>query len=161
GSKKRGLKVWSVGTPVAKSELYRWLKLDRPTDEALAKGEGWPPGFCHFPRYGEEFFKQLTAERLVTRMVKGFPRGVWEKDGGRRNEALDCRVYARAAAAVFGIDRLDERQWKRLEEPLGVPGVTTASPAVKTEPKRKPPPSRDHGDDWLGGRGGDNWLDGR
>ncbi|MBF0563507.1 MAG: phage terminase large subunit family protein, partial [Alphaproteobacteria bacterium] len=99
GSRKRGLKVWSVGTPVAKSELYRWLKLDRPTDEARVKGEGWPPGFCHFPQYGEEFFKQLTAERLVTRLVKGFPKGVWEKDGGRRNEALDCRVYAGAAAS--------------------------------------------------------------
>ncbi len=156
GSRKRGLKVWSVGTPVAKSELYRWLKLERPTDEMLAKGDSFPPGFCHFPQYGEEFFKQLTAERLVTRMVKGFPRGVWEKDGGRRNEALDCRVYARAAAAIFGIDRFDDRQWKRLEEPLGVPG-SVASVKVAVPPKRQPRPVQEH-DDWLGGRGGDDWL---
>jgi phage terminase large subunit GpA-like protein len=46
-------------------------------------------GACHFPQYGKEFFKQLTAERLVTRIVKGFPRASWEKEPGRRNEALE------------------------------------------------------------------------
>ena len=75
-------------------------------------------GACHFPQYGEEYFKQLTAERLVTRIVKGFPRGSWEKEPGRRNEALDCRVYARAAAAIYGLDRFDERHWRRMEEAL-------------------------------------------
>jgi phage terminase large subunit GpA-like protein len=81
-------------------------------------GAGFPPGACNFPQYGEEYFKQLTAERLVTRIVKGFPRGSWEKEPGRRNEALDCRVYARAAAAICGLDRFDERHWRRLEEAL-------------------------------------------
>ena len=51
-----------------KEELYRWLKLERPTAES---GEPNPPGYCHFPQYGEEYFKQLTAEQLVTRVVKG------------------------------------------------------------------------------------------
>ena len=51
-------------------------------------------------------------------IVKGFPRGSWEKEPGRRNEALDCRVYARAAAAIFGLDRFDERHWRRMEEAL-------------------------------------------
>jgi phage terminase large subunit GpA-like protein len=81
-------------------------------------GASYPPGACHFPQYGEEYFKQLTAERLVTRIVKGFPRGSWEKEPGRRNEALDCRVYARAAAAIFGLDRFEERHWRRMEEAL-------------------------------------------
>ena len=75
--------MWSVGTPVAKGELYRWLKLEWPTDEALDEGASYPPGACHFPQYSEEYFKQLTAERLVTRIVKGFPRGSWEKEPGR------------------------------------------------------------------------------
>ena len=81
-------------------------------------GASYPPGACHFPQYGEEYFKQLTAERLVTRIVKGFPRGSWEKEPGRRNEALDCRVYARAAAAIYGLDRFEERHWRRMEEAL-------------------------------------------
>ena len=54
----------------------------------------------------------------MTRIVKGFPRGSWEKEPGRRNEALDCRVYARAAAAIYGIDRFEERHWRRMEEAL-------------------------------------------
>jgi phage terminase large subunit GpA-like protein len=83
-------------------------------------GASYPPGACHFPQYGEEYFKQLTAERLVTRIVKGFPRGSWEKEPGRRNEALDCRVYARAAAAIFGLDRFEERHWRRMEEALAM-----------------------------------------
>ena len=107
GGKRRGLRVWSVGTPVAKGEVYRWLKLEWPTAEALDAGATFPPGACHFPQYGEEYFRQLTAERLVTRIVKGFPRGSWEKEPGRRNEALDCRVYARAAAAIYGLDRCE------------------------------------------------------
>ena len=118
GGKRRGLRVWSVGTPVAKGELYRWLKLEWPTEEALEAGASYPPGACHFPQYGEEYFRQLTAERLVTRIVKGFPRGSWEKEPGRRNEALDCRVYARAAAAIYGLDRFEERHWRRMEEAL-------------------------------------------
>jgi hypothetical protein len=46
------------------------------------------------PQSGEEYFKQLTAERLVTRIVKGFPRGCWEKEPGRALASL------RSSAAV-------------------------------------------------------------
>ncbi|MGN7612722.1 phage terminase large subunit family protein [Magnetococcales bacterium HHB-1] len=116
GSKRRGVKVWSVSNPVTKGELYRWLKLDKPTDEELKQDEKFPPGFCHFPQYGEEFFKQLTSERQVTRIVKGYPRLIWEKEGSQRNEALDCRCYARAAAEIYGISRFNERRWQELEK---------------------------------------------
>ena len=118
-----------VGTPVAKGELYRWLKLEWPascwpTASLLEAGEasearaGFPTRRLPLPQYGEEYFKQLTAERLVTRIVKGFPRASWEKEPGRRNEALDCRVYSRAAAAIYGLDRFDERHWRELERQL-------------------------------------------
>jgi phage terminase large subunit GpA-like protein len=55
---------------------------------------------------------------VPSRIVKGFPRGSWEKEPGRRNEALDCRVYARAAATIYGLDRFEERHWRRMEEAL-------------------------------------------
>lgn len=119
GGKRRGLRVWNVSGPVAKLELYRWLKLEWPTQEALADGSAYPPGSCHFPQYGEEYFKQLTAERRVIRIHRGFPRAVWEKDPTRNNEALDCRVYARAAASVYGLDRMSEYKWRQLEMSLG------------------------------------------
>jgi phage terminase large subunit GpA-like protein len=43
-----------------------------------------------------------------------------------RNEALDCYVYARAAAAAAGLDRFDERHWCQLGSQLG---VATSDPA--------------------------------
>jgi phage terminase large subunit GpA-like protein len=129
GSKRRGLRVWNVSGPVAKMELYRWLKLDRPTKE----DEPFPPGTCHFPEYAEEYFKQLTAEKRVIKLHKGFPRASWEKDPTRNNEALDCRVYARTAASLYGIDRFSDRQWQQLEAALGkqcsVPYADTFAPA--------------------------------
>ena len=112
GGKRRGLRVWNVSGPVAKMELYRWLKLEQSKDPL--------PGTCHFPQYGEEYFKQLTAERRVIRMHKGFPRATWEKDPSRNNEALDCRVYARAAATIYGLDRMSAFKWHSLEQALGV-----------------------------------------
>ena len=119
GGKRRGLRVWNVSGPVAKTELYRWLKMEHPTDEGLKNGEKYPPGSCHFPQYGEEFFKQLTAERRIIRIVRGFPKAIWEKDPTRNNEALDCRVYARAAASIYGLDRMSEYKWRQLEESAG------------------------------------------
>lgn len=138
--KRKGLRVWSLGVPVAKMELYRWLKLPRPTDEDLAAGRGFPAGTCHFPEYGEEYFKQLTAERRVIRIVKGFPKGFWEKDSTQNNEALDCRVYARAAANIYGLDRFTDQHWERMESSLNSRKATlggtgsVSSPAALREP---------------------------
>lgn len=111
---RRGQKVWTVGTGILKSELYGWLRLDAPGDAGQ-----YPPGYCHFPKYGEEHFKQLTAEQLVTRIVKGYPRREWQKTR-ERNERLDCRIYARSAAAHAGIDRFNESNWRALEDQAGV-----------------------------------------
>jgi hypothetical protein len=92
GSRRRGLRVWSLGTPVAKGELYRWLKLEWPTQEALEIVAGYPSGASHLPQYGEEYFKQLTAERLVTRIVKGLSASVVGEGAGspQRVPRLPC-----------------------------------------------------------------------
>ena len=119
---KRGVRVWPVNSGMAKEELYRWLRQDRPTDEDVAKGIPFPSGYCHFPRYSEEYFKQITAEQLVTKIVKGYRRHEWQKMR-ERNEALDCRVYARAAAGRVGIDRFQEKHWTDLERRVGAPPV--------------------------------------
>jgi len=111
---RRGLKVFQVGVDAAKSELYGWLKLSGPGEDELA-----PHGFCHFPEYSEEYFKQLTAEQLTIKIIRGFKRYQWEKKR-ERNEALDCRVYARAAASLVGLDRFKETDWERLESDVGV-----------------------------------------
>lgn len=75
-----------VGTDTAKELIMARLKIEEPG-----------PGYCHFPRaYEDEYFYQLTSEKAVQTYHKGVPKRVWRKIR-RRNEALDCRVYALAA----------------------------------------------------------------
>lgn len=96
-----GINLFMVGTDAAKDQIYGRIKIQDPG-----------PGYMHFPReYGEDFFKQLTAERVV------FEKGVrrWKVKSGARNEALDIRNYALAALEIlklsprFNLDRLAER----------------------------------------------------
>jgi phage terminase large subunit GpA-like protein len=118
---KRGYKVWAVGINQAKSELYGWLALQPPTEDARKEGELDPPGFCRFPEHSEEYFKQLTAEQLVPhRSNKGYTAFAWELIPGRENHFLDARVYARAAASVVGLDRFGDSDWQTLERTLGL-----------------------------------------
>ena len=124
-TKKKGLKVWNVSGPVIKTELYRWLRMQRVGENASQFGR------CHFPQYAEEYFKQLTAERQVVRITNGYPKPVWEKDPTRRNEALDCRVYARAAAAIYGLDRFSEKSWQELE--AQIPSKNETKPLKKRQ----------------------------
>ena len=80
----------------------------------------YPAGFVHLPKVDAEFFQQLCAEQLVTRRDRnGFAIREWQKMR-ERNEALDCYVYARAAAAASGLDRFEERHWRELEKQLGL-----------------------------------------
>jgi phage terminase large subunit GpA-like protein len=120
---KHGLKIHGIVVPFFKSELYADLKKETPTEEQLATGWQHPVGYCHFfldqPNYGDEHFKQLCSEQLVsTRDRKtGRTKREWQQLRAR-NEALDCRVYARAAAWELGLDRFSERYWKELEHRL-------------------------------------------
>lgn len=140
---KTGLRLWIVGTTIAKSELYSWLKRDYPTEAEIAES-GFPHGFCHYPKYEESFFLELTAEQLVTKKVKGFNHYYWEQIRDR-NEALDLHVYNRAAAAQLGVDRFSEQMWNKLESELGVKGaaapIKTVAPVVSPVAK-KPAPVR-------------------
>lgn len=93
--KGKGASLATVGVDTVKDQLFDWLKL-----------EDRSPGFCHFPRndeYGDEFFKQLTAEKKTKKYKNAMV--VWEyKKIRERNEALDCRVLARAAVNLVGVD---------------------------------------------------------
>jgi phage terminase large subunit GpA-like protein len=153
---RRGVQVWPVGVGIIKSELYGWLRLRPPLDPVHVH----PHGYCHFPMYGEEYFRQLTAEQLMTRRVKGYIRTEWEnvRPGGR-NEAIDCRTYARAAAEVLGLHRWDAARWTILEGALAVarsrvPGEDLAS--ARSSPAAPDPPAparpRRRGSFWEGRR---------
>jgi phage terminase large subunit GpA-like protein len=115
GRKTRDVDLYQIGVDDAKSIIYSRLKIDT---------EG--PGYCHFPRArDEEYFAQLTGEKLVTRYHKGFPRKEWVK-ARQRNEALDCRVYALAALKILN------PVWSAIERRLH----------HKPEPKQEPTPRK-------------------
>ncbi|MGP1397159.1 MAG: phage terminase large subunit family protein [Inquilinaceae bacterium] len=129
---KRGVRLWPVGASMLKSQLYGWLQQD-----PAGKGEPAPEGWCHFPRYGEEYFKQLTAERLVQRRTRtGFARQEWTLTRDR-NEALDLRVYAMAAAVAARLDRWTEADWTQREFEAGFAAPADPAPARPAVVKSK------------------------
>jgi phage terminase large subunit GpA-like protein len=129
---QRGYKVWPVGGEIAKSELYSALRLRIGEDGSA------PPLYCHFPQYGEEFFRQITSEHLVTAVNRRTKRAKmeWQVIANRENHFLDARVYARAAAAVLGIDRMKA-------PPQGV-----AAPLSTAKPDPQDPQPQQQRDDW-------------
>jgi phage terminase large subunit GpA-like protein len=142
---RRGAKVRAVAAGLAKLELFHHLRLPAPLD-----GEPFPPGYVYLPKVDAEFRKQLCAEQQVTRRDRrGYARREWQKTR-ERNEALDCYVYARAAAAILGLDRMSDRHWRQRAVSLGdldpTPPETepTAAPPEAAPPAQPPgaPPMR-------------------
>jgi len=85
--------LFPIGVDTAKDLIFARLRI---------QDEG--PGYIHFSdTLSDEYFRQLTAEKIVTRYHKGFKKRVFEKVRAR-NEALDCMVYAIAAYAIIGIN---------------------------------------------------------
>lgn len=142
---QRGFQMYPVGVGIAKTELYGWLGL------AIVGGVA-PPGYCRFPEYDEEYFKQLTAEHLVTVINRRTRRATreWHVQPNRENHYLDARIYARAAVALLGLDRLA--------------AATAAAAAAAEQPAPAPQPQSLTGErkpsiwDRNGRGGGGDWL---
>jgi phage terminase large subunit GpA-like protein len=90
-------------------------------------------GYIHFSdQLGQDYFQQLTAEKIVTKYHRGFKKRMFQKVRAR-NEALDCFVYAISAYVILGVnvnslsDRLDR------EEPE-VAVVKHENAAIKRQP---------------------------
>ncbi len=126
---RKGMRVWSVGVSALKIELYSRLRF-RPEGEGDALV--FPPGYCHFPEYPQDFFQQLTVENLTWEKKGGVKRAIWSKPAGRANEALDLSVGNRAVHLITGIDRLSEKEWDDLDEAF--------KPEAVAPVKRKPMP---------------------
>lgn len=87
------IKLFPVGVDTAKLLLFSRFRISEPG-----------PGYCHFPVGREdEYFKQLTAEKIATRYHKGFAKREFVKTR-TRNEALDVRVYAMSALALLNVN---------------------------------------------------------
>ena len=115
-TKRRGIKLWRVGINMIKGELYGDLQKTAPDDLT----QPFPKGYIHFPDYDLEYFSQLVAEeRRLKKNKKGHTVIEWHKVRDR-NETLDLYVYNRAAAAMIGIDRWKEEEWKKAENNIMV-----------------------------------------
>jgi phage terminase large subunit GpA-like protein len=97
----RSLRLCIVGVHKLKSQVIGRLRIPDPG-----------PGYCHFPSdRSPDYYDELTAEHLVASMKRNGRVEVWEKKSHeRRNEALDCRVYAYCALLIKNVNWLWERR---------------------------------------------------
>jgi phage terminase large subunit GpA-like protein len=151
---QRGYRVFPIHVDMAKGELYSWLRLEHTEGDP-------PPGYCHFPEHPPEYFKQLTAEHLMTvvnRKTK-VRKLQWERFPNRENHYLDARVLARVAAALLGIDRL--AQVPRAPAGSGAP-APQAAPAAAPIVESTRAPAAPRSSFWNrprgSGSGRGNWL---
>jgi len=121
GKKIGRLKQWNIGVSLLKGEFYSWLNLEPNQDGT------YPNCYCHFLQYDQRYFEGLTAEQYIPKIHK------WKKVY-ERNEPLDCRIYARAAANIVGLDRLKTAQLMAMG---GVVAQTLQRKEKKEKKKRK------------------------
>lgn len=120
---RHGVQLWLVGTDTAKTTLMQRLIGDIDVDQDARR--------MHFPSdLPPEFYQQLTAERYDTEASR------WLKPKGARNEALDCLVYAYAAAVrpPLRIHVLRESDWAALEAKMEPPTADLFSAPAPARP---------------------------
>ena len=89
---RQGQQLWHVDTGYFKSLVHS--RIDWPEDQ---------PGAWHLPSdVPDDYCRQIIAESKIV-----LPSGkvTWKRHD-RENHALDCEVYASAAAKILGIDRV-------------------------------------------------------
>lgn len=97
--------LFPVGVHTAKDLIFKRLQIEEPG-----------PGYVHFDAaLDEEYFKQLTSESLVTRFRRGVKKREFVKLR-RRNEALDCLVYAIAALHILGVSPTKATKARAVEQ---------------------------------------------
>ena len=85
--------LFPIGVDTVKDLIFARLRIQEPGS-----------GYVHFNDIlQDEYFRQLTAEKAVTRFHRGFKKRVFEKVRPR-NEALDCMVYSIAAYSILGVN---------------------------------------------------------
>jgi len=105
--RRKGAAVEPLGVDQGKALLYARLKMPTPCK-----------GYIHFPQRAccdDEYFAQLAAEKLVTKMRGSRPIMEWVQTRPR-NEALDCMLYALAACRLSG--RVLNGEVKILDAPV-------------------------------------------
>lgn len=137
-----GLKVHMVGTEKAKDLLLgftadggRIKRCDRAADGTVRTGRG--AGRMHWYKgVRPDFFEQLADSEVKVPSAKAGGRRVWTLKTGKRNEALDCAVYAEHAARALRLHLFNDAQWTAREQALQLPDPAAAKPHTAT-PKQE------------------------
>lgn len=93
GKNARKVDLFLVGVDEGKQLVMRRMAVQNPG-----------PGYCHLPAGAydlDEWAKQVSAEKLRVKYIRGQAVRYWWKPDKARNEALDCRVYATAALKIM------------------------------------------------------------
>jgi phage terminase large subunit GpA-like protein len=149
-SRKNQTPFFMVGVSAAKDAVYDRLKV---------KDEG--PSYCHFPLGRElEYFEQLTAEKKFVRYHFGFAKHEWRLEEGKRNEALDCRVYAYAGlhslmASGLPLNKFCEK-FETMQKRLTLSGRPAATAETNSATDRQQPgrPAQAQENPFVAGRVG-------
>jgi phage terminase large subunit GpA-like protein len=125
GREQRHVELFMIGTDQARGIVQSRLRLSTVG-----------PGYCHWPvgnpGYGDEYRRQLTSLRSVTRYTRGIPKREWVLMPHRRKEAFDCRVYA--LAALYILNPIWEKIAKRKVEDGPAP-ETEIRPTPRPQPR--------------------------
>lgn len=104
---KYGLRPFIVGTHKAKDLIDARIRL-----------QGTGAGRMHwYQDVRADYWEQLTSE-VKAPHPRSPTKRVWQKKSGKRNEGLDCEVYALHAARSCRTHVLRESDWMHLEQQL-------------------------------------------
>ena len=147
---KRGVQLIQIGTDTAKERFYARLELGVDKESGkLVDRDG--DGFQHFPRgLSDEYFDQITSEKLIRRTVRGRQKNEWIKTR-ERNEALDLKIGCYAIAVYAGLQRVP---WDALEQAINptqrdifADAATTETPKQSSTAQASPVQRNDDGAD--------------
>lgn len=117
--------LYPVGVDAAKTEFLRSQLYERVAG----------PGFVHLPDWlTTEELEQLVAEKRFRRVVRGRVTYEWRRVTAEApNEALDCRILARAALELARRRRWRSRRSGALAAPAEADDTPTSAPVTPAE----------------------------
>ena len=140
---KKGVYLTLVGSDTAKELLYQRFRILEPGN-----------GYCHWSVsdcFDEDYFRQITAEEKIRKYKNGVPYFQWDAKG-RRNEALDCRVYSLTAIRILQQHKgIDLNRLASLREPPQDNQVINPEDAIVQKPVAQRPARRTIKSTYLNG----------
>lgn len=133
GKKRRSsIKLWGINSSLIKESIFGYYQLEAPTQEQIKSGMPYPSGYFHTPEYGDDYYKESTAEVREEQIDKrGDIKFEWVKIR-KENHFLDTKVYGYAGFNMLGMDGWNANKWEAAYSArLGVKrrsekGLTTA-----------------------------------